>query len=53
MAADPERLERFRREARAVAALNHPNIVTIFNVEEAEGKRLLVMERSRVRASTS
>ena len=42
---NPERLERFRREARAVASLNHPNIVTLFNVEEAEGRRLLVMER--------
>ena len=42
---DPERLERFRREARAVASLNHPNIVTLFNVEEVEGRRLLVMER--------
>ena len=41
----PERLERFRREARAVASLNHPNIVTLFNVEEAEGRRLLVMEK--------
>ena len=44
MASNPERLERFRREARAVAALDHPNIVTIFNVEEASGRRLLVME---------
>ena len=42
---NPERLERFRREARAVASLNHPNIVTLFNVEEAEGRRLLIMER--------
>ena len=42
---DAERVERFRREARAVASLNHPNIVTLFNVEEVEGRRLLVMER--------
>jgi serine/threonine-protein kinase len=45
LAEKPERLERFKREARAVAALDHPNIVTIYNVEEAEGRRLLVMER--------
>ncbi|HEU5182171.1 MAG TPA: protein kinase [Candidatus Polarisedimenticolia bacterium] len=42
--ADPERLERFRREAKAVAALNHPGIVTIFSVEEAEGVHFLTME---------
>jgi serine/threonine-protein kinase len=44
MADDPERLERFKREARAVAALNHPNIVTIYNVEEEGGRRFLIME---------
>jgi serine/threonine-protein kinase len=44
MAADPERLERFKREAQAIAALNHPNIVTIHSVEEAEGLHLLTME---------
>ena len=44
MASHPERLERFRREARTVAALNHPNIVTIHSVEEADGVRFLTME---------
>ena len=44
MAHDPNRLARFRREARSVAALNHPHIVTIFSVEEAEGIHFLTME---------
>jgi serine/threonine protein kinase len=44
MAHDPERLARFQREARAVAALNHPNIVTIFSVEESAGVHFLTME---------
>jgi serine/threonine protein kinase len=44
VAADPERRDRFEREARAVAALNHPNIVTIHSVEEDEGVPFLTME---------
>jgi serine/threonine-protein kinase len=44
IAGDRERLERFRREARTVAALNHPNIVTIHSVELADSTHFLTME---------
>ena len=44
MASDPDRLERFRREAQAVAALSHPNIVTIFSIEEAPQGHFMTME---------
>ena len=44
MADDPERRERFRREAKAVAALDHPNIVSIYSVEEADGQQFLVLQ---------
>ena len=44
MASNPDRLNRFQREARAVAALNHPHIVTVHSVEEAEGRHFLTME---------
>jgi serine/threonine protein kinase len=42
--ADPERLTRFEREARVLASLNHPSIAAIYGVEEADGKRFLIME---------
>ena len=41
---DPERLARFEREAKLLASLNHSNIATIHGLEQAEGKRFLVME---------
>ena len=44
MASDPDRLARFQREGRAVAALNHPHIVTIHSVEEEGGTHFLTME---------
>lgn len=43
LAGDPDRLGRFEREAKALAALDHPNIVTVFSVEEAEGLHFLTM----------
>src|ERR671928_1397360 len=44
VAADPERIARFEREAKTLAILNHPNIAHIYGVEEANGIRALVME---------
>ena len=41
---DRERLARFEREARLLAALNHPNIAAIYGLEEQDGSRLLVLE---------
>ncbi|HEY6867281.1 MAG TPA: protein kinase [Candidatus Eisenbacteria bacterium] len=44
VASDPDRLARFEREARTVAALNHPNIVVLHSIEEDHGARFLTME---------
>src|SRR5689334_21723328 len=47
LAADPAVVERFRREARAAAALNHPNVVKVYDWGEADGTHYLVMEYVR------
>src|ERR1700693_3607161 len=44
MARDPERLARFRREAKALAQIDHPNIVTIYSVEDFDGVHFLTMQ---------
>jgi Tol biopolymer transport system component len=44
VASDPDRLERFKREAQLLAQLNHPNIAAIYGLEEADGLPFLVLE---------
>src|ERR1700675_4378604 len=43
-ASDPDRISRFQREAQSLASLNHPNIAAIYDLQEIEGSRCIVLE---------